>query len=410
MKKKVIDLLKWTEQYTGTDMVYAVKGSFWIVFGKVGLFFISFAKMFIFGKYADQEVYGVYAFILSMSAMLSVFSLPGINTSLIGAIAKKKDGTLDLAIKERFKFSLLGSLTSLMIVGWYIYNENQALALAFLAVAFFFPFQYVFPIFLSFWNGKKDFERSSKYELLSSILVATITIPVIIYTSSPLLIIIALFGSQSFFDGLLLLRTRKEKDNDEALEETISFGKNLTVMGAISAFVEQVDKVILWKFFGPAQLAIYSFAQLPIQKIEGAIPIGSLALPKIGERKFREIKDGIMKKFKKLFLIFAPITLTVILLAPLLYRLIFPQYIESIPYFQAFSLIILLSPFTLFSVSLVSEMKKKELYIIQMATPLFKIVLFLTLIPLFQIWGVVLAVVISRFFNGLLIFHFFRKI
>jgi len=345
-----------------------------------------------------------------MSAMLSIFSLPGVNTSLIKAIAKKKDGTLDLAIKERFKFSLLGSLASLMIAGWYIYNANQALALAFLVVAFFLPFQYVFPIFLSFWNGRKDFKRSSKYELLSAILVAAVTIPVIIYTNNPILIIVALFGSQSFLDGLLLLRTRKEKENEEVLEETIGFGKNLTMMLVISSFVGQIDKIILWKFFGPAQLAIYSFAQLPIQKVEGAMPIGSLALPKIGERNFQEIKVGIMKKFKKLFLISIPLFLAAFLSAPFLYKILFPQYIESVPYFQAFSFILLLSPFTLLSASLISEMRKKDLYIIQTATPFFKIALFLALIPFFQIWGVVLAAVISQLFNGILTFYFFKKL
>jgi O-antigen/teichoic acid export membrane protein len=410
IKERFLNFVIWSEKYVETDMLYAVKGSFWIIFGKVGLFLISFAKMFVFGRYAEQEVYGVYAFILSMSAMLSIFSLPGVNTSLIKAIAKKKDGTFDTAIKERFKFSLLGSLASLMIAGWYIYNANQSLALAFLVVAFFLPFQYVFPIFLSFWNGRKDFEKRSKYELLSAILVAAVTIPVIIYTNNPILIIIVLFGSQSFFDGLLLLRTRKEKKNGEVLEETIGFGKNLTVIGAISAFVEQVDKIILWKFFGPAQLAIYSFAQLPIRKAEGVIPIIPLALPKMGERNFQEIKVGIMKKFKKLFLISIPLFLVSIFSAPFLYKILFPQYIESVPYFQAFSFILLLSPFTLLSASLISEMRKKDLYIIQTATPFFKIILFLILIPLLQIWGVVLAIVISRLFNGILTFYFFRKL
>jgi len=410
IKERFFAFVAWSEKYVETDMLYAVKGSFWIIFGKVGLFLISLAKMFVFGRYAEQEVYGVYAFILSMSAMLSIFSLPGVNTSLIKAIAKKKDGTLDLAIKERFKFSLLGSLASLMIAGWYIYNANQALALAFLVVAFFLPFQYVFPIFLSFWNGRKDFKRSSKYELLSAILVAAVTIPVIIYTNNPILIIVALFGSQSFLDGLLLLRTRKEKENEEVLEETIGFGKNLTMMLVISSFVGQIDKIILWKFFGPAQLAIYSFAQLPIQKVEGAMPIGSLALPKIGERNFQEIKVGIMKKFKKLFLISIPLFLAAFLSAPFLYKILFPQYIESVPYFQAFSFILLLSPFTLLSASLISEMRKKDLYIIQTATPFFKIALFLALIPFFQIWGVVLAAVISQLFNGILTFYFFKKL
>lgn len=409
MKKKLIDFVRWSEKYAETDMIYALKGSFWIVFGKVGIFLVSFIKMFVFGRYLDQEVYGTYTFLLSMATILTVFTLPGINTSLVKAIAQKKDGTLDLAVKEKLSFSFLGSLASLLIAGWYIYNVNYNLAFGFLVIAAFLPFYNAFSVFVPFWNGRKDFARSNKYELLSVVLVAVVTVPVIILTNNPIIIIIALFGSQSLFNGLLLLKTRKEKKNEETLEDAVSFGKNLTVISAISVFVEQVDKVILWKFFGPVPLAIYSFAQLPIQKIESAIPISTLALPKMGERDFKEIKEGIMKKFKKLFLVFIPVTLLVVFFAPFLYKIVFPQYIDSVPYFQAFSLLLLFAPFMLLNTSLISEMKKKELYIIQTATPLFKIVLFLTLIPLFQIWGVILAVVLARLFGGVMTFYFFRK-
>jgi O-antigen/teichoic acid export membrane protein len=410
MKEKLINFIRWSEKYTETDMTYAVKGSFWIVFGKVGIFLVSFLKMFVFGRYIGQEAYGVYTFFLSMAAMLAIFTLPGINTSLVKAIAQKKDGTLDLAVKERLNFSFLGSLISLLIAGWYIYNINYTLALAFLIIAVFLPFYNAFSVFSPFWNGRKDFEKSNKYELLSVALVAVVTIPVVIFTNNPIIIIFALFGSQSLFNGLLLLKTRKEKKNEEVLEDAVTFGKNLTVMGAISALIEQVDKVILWKFFGPIPLAIYSFAQLPIQKIESAIPISTLALPKMGERDFKEIKEGIMKKFKKLVLIFIPITFLVAFFAPFLYKIVFPQYIDSVPYFQAFSLLLLFAPFALLGTSLISEMKKKELYIIQTATPLFKIILFLIFIPLFQIWGVILAIILARLFSGIITFYFFKKI
>jgi O-antigen/teichoic acid export membrane protein len=410
IKEKFIDFIRWSEKYVETDMLYAVKGSFWIVFGRVGIFLVSFLKMFVFGKYVDQEVYGMYAFFLSMAAILAIFTLPGINTSLVKAISQKKDGTLDLAVKEKLKFSFIGSVISLFVSVWYVYNTNHTFAVVFLVIAIFLPFYNSFSVFTAFWNGRKDFGKSNKYELLSVILIGVVTIPVIIFTNNILLIIIALFGSQSLFNGMMLLKARREKKNEEVLEGTIGFGKNLTAISAISFFVEQVDKVILWKFFGPAPLAIYSFAQLPIQKIESAIPISTLALPKMGERDFKEIKEGVMKKFKKLFLIFIPITFLVALSAPFLYKMIFPQYLESVPYFQTFSLLLLFAPFTLLGTSLVSEMKKKELYIIQTAAPLFKIILFLALIPFFQIWGVVLAIVISRLFNEILTFYFFRKL
>ncbi len=410
IKNKFIKFLRWSEKYLETDMVYAVKGSFWIIFGKIGIFIISFIKMIAFGRYATPEVYGTYAFIISMAGILSIFSLPGIDTALVRAISLRKDGTLKLAVNERLKFSLLGSLASLIVAGWYFYNQNYLLGPAFLVVGLLLPAQNVFSIFINFWMGRKDFEKSSKYELLSAFLVALVVLPVIILTNSPIIIIVALFGSQAIFNYLLLLNTLKKKENEDVDKEAITFGKNLTVMGAIAMIAGQIDKVILWKFFGPVSLAMYSFAQMPIEKIQGAIPIASLALPKMGEKSIKEMKGGVMKKFKKLFFIFVPLTIAVILIAPIFYKIVLPQYIESIPYFQGFALLLLLSPFALLSTSFLSEMKKKELYIIQTISPLTKILLFLILIPFFGIWGVVTAILLSSFLGSMLSFYFFRKL
>ena len=411
MKEKIIQLLRWTEKYTETDMVYATKGSFWIMFGTIGLSLIAFLKMLAFGRWMDQDVYGRYIFIISMAAILAIFSLPGLFTSLITAVAKGKEGTLNLAVKERLKYSLLGSTAALVASSWYLYNQNMELAIAFLIVAIFLPFQSSFNLFSAFWWGKSDFKRQSKYSLAVSALTTSVMIPVIIFTDRLIWIILAFFISHSVFNGLFFFKTSKRKENNEILPEAISFGKSLTIMGAIDHFASQVDKIILWKFFGPVQLAIYSFAQIPIQQIQGIIPIASLALPKIGEKGITaEMKKGLMRKFKKLFLISVPMAAIAALSAPIFYQVALPQYIESVAYFQAFSFLIALSPFSLLGVALVAEMKKREIYIIQITVPILKMILFLALVPFWGIWGVVAAILIAGTINGLLNLYFFLKI
>ncbi len=409
-KKKFVDFLRWSEKYIETDMVYAFKGSFWILFGKVGVFLISFAKMIVFGRYASQETYGIYTFIISMAIIVGIFSLPGIKTSLVKAIAQKKEGTLNLAIKEKLKFALISSFLCLLLSGWYFLNQNNVLALGFLVIAFLIPFQSVFTIFHSFWIGRKNFEKGSKYEIISAFLVALVVIPIIILTDDPVLIILSLFASQAFFNGIILIKTLRQKENEETMPETISFGKSLTIISGITSFADQIDKVIIWNFLGATPLAIYSFAQTPIKKIQALIPITHLALPKIGEKNIKEIKQGIIKKFTKLFLIFVPLALFVILIAPYFYKLFFPLYVESVVYFQAFSVLIALSPFLLLNTALVAEMKTREIYVAKTITPLFKIILFLALIPFFKIWGIVFAILISEIIKGIITFYYFKKI
>ena len=410
MKQKIIDLLRWSEKYTGTDMIYLAKGGAWTFLANAGVSFIALLTMMAFGHFLDVETYGIYTYIVTMAGLFGIFSLPGINTALFKSVAQKKEGTLFLAVKTKLKWSLIGSVVFLLIAGWYFLNQNSTLGLLFSAGALFLPFISVFPIFSPFWQAKKKFDTYCKYELISDIFIAISLVAAIILTKNIIMIVLAYFLSHTVFYGIILKKTLKRAAGQEEDETAISFGKNLTVMGAIAGVAEQIDKVIIWKFLGPVSLAIYSFAQMPVYKINSLLPIATLALPKLGEKNIKEIKAGIMKKFTKLFLLTIPLSIFIVLTAPYLYKIIFPRYVESVPYFQALAIIIFLSPFTLISASLISAMKKKELYLIQTVTPSLKIILFLVLIPLFQIWGAIFSVLISQVLNGLLVLYFFRKI
>lgn len=410
LRKKFIDFLRWSEKYTGTDMVYAVKGSFWVALGKTGIFTIAFFKMLVFGRFAPLEVYGIYSYILAMVYTFGIFALPGINTSLVKAIAQKKEGTLFLAVKEKLKWSLVGAGGMLLLAFWYLMKRNYILGPAFFICAIFLPFVSSFTIFSAFWMGRKRFDTQSKYDVGSIFLIEVVVILVIIFTNNVFLIILSLLVSQTTFNGIFLQKTLKKTINKEKDYQSIAFGKNLTVLGVVSLLSAQIDKIIIWKFLGPVSVAIYSFAQFPITKIKSIIPITHLALPKLGERNIKEIKKGIIQKFKKLFFFVVPVVFLIILIAPFLYQIFFPKYLDSVPYFQALALTLLFAPFLLLGASFVAEIKKKELYIIQTVTPFLKIILFFALIPFWGIWGIVASILISKVSGDLLSLYFFKKI
>jgi len=288
---------------------------------------------------------------------------------------------------------------------------NNLLGVSFILVALFLPFRGTFPIFAAFWNGKKRFDIQAKYQVISAFLSALLIIPVIYFTNNVIIIIAVFLFAHTLFDWILYRKTEKQTINKEQDLNAILFGKHLTLMGGLKAIADYLDKIAIWHFLGAIPLAIYSFAKLPIQKVRELIPIAHLALPKLGENKIDESrKKGIISKFLRLFLITVPVAAILALIAPLIYQLFFPQYLESIVYFQALSIIIALSPFLLLEASLVSEMKKRALYAINIVTPLLKIILFLALIPYLGIWGIILAILASELLKGILSLYFFLRI
>jgi len=406
---KIINFLRWLERYTQTDMVYVAKAGFWWIFGRIGIFSIAFLTMIAFAHWLPKETFGVYRYILSLTGILVIFSLPGMNTALIRAVSRGYEGMLSLCCKEKFKWGTIGSGICFLVSLWYFWHQNFILGLSFFIAAIFLPFLNSFDLFIYFWQGKKRFDLQSKYLILLRFFNALILIPVIFFTDNLVLIVLAYFGAFTFFSAIFFKITSKVVKNQETDRETFSFGKHLTLMGGAPIFSQHIDKIIIWQFLGPLPVAIYSFAQIPILRIHELIPIFPLALPKLSERNVREIKKELFKKFLKLFLVSIPLALFFILIAPFLYRTFFPVYLESVPYFQALALTLILAPFSLLGTSLVAEMRKKELYLLHFTSPFLQIILFLILIPFYGIWGAIVASLIASLFGGILVLYFFKK-
>ncbi len=410
IKQKTIRLLRWCEKYFKTDMLYAARGSFWILMGRIGMYAVSFLTMAAFSRYVTKETYGTYQYVISLVAVFGILALPGVNTALVRSVARKKEGTIRLAIKTKLKSSLIGSFLLAVIALWQIYKGNTETGAAILVGAVFFPARQTFVIYQNFWQGRMRFDIKTKYSIISAAFSAAVLIPVIYMNRSTAEITFALFFSLVLIDGIMLLKTLKSLENNTIDDEAIPYGKHLSVMKSLSFFTQYLDRIIVWSFLGPFEVAVYSFAYLPIEKLRQACPVSALSLPKLSEKNISVIKPGIFSKTKTLFLITLPITALVILLAPYIYRFLFPEYMSSVPYFQALAGLIALTPFHLMGSALTAAKQQKALYILNTAVPIAKIILFLTLVPFFQIWGIVFSLLGGTFISGMLTLYFFSKI
>lgn len=411
MKRIQERFLTWLADFTKTDIRYVLRNGSWIVLGRIGLFLGSFALTLAFSHLVSKETYGTYQYIISVIGVVSIISLPGIDIALVRSIAQKKEGSYRHATAVRLRWSLLGSCVLGLFALWYGIHHNTVLALSFLVAGLFFPFMQALDAFEYFWNGRKNFQKSMLHTGLSFLIPAGITTAVLFFTDN-LIIIIA-----SFVMGYTLVRifftwyAYRHIANNERDGEMVSLGKTLTLVQGIDIAVTYVDKLFLWFFVGPVAVAIYSFAQMPVTKAQLLTPIQMLALPKLseGEEGFPN-KHLILKKFYKLFLFTTPLTIGLMLIAPPLFRIFFPQYPESIPYLRVLLSVIALMPFTLLNTSLISTLQKKEVSWIQLIMLGTRCLLFFLLIPPFGIWGAVGTVLVTEIERALLTLFFFLRI
>lgn len=411
LKIKIRRLLVWSQKYTQTDMVYLAEGGFWLTLGQMVSTAASFLLAIAFANLLDPITYGNYRYVLSLIGMLSVLTLTGMGIAITQATARGLEGSFYTGFKTKLKWSLLASLASIGLAGYYWLQGNNLLPIPLLISATFLPLMQASQVYKDLLIGKKLFDIQTKYSTLSQIISSGIIIVVLFLTKNLFWLIAAYLVSYTFLNYFFYLITKlKFKPNKKEDPKTLSYGKHLSLITIFNHVASYIDRFLIFHYLGAAELAIYHFATLPPEQIKGLFKnIQSLALPKFSEKTKKELKSTIFKKAGKFFLILLPITGFYILVAPLLYKIFFPQYLDAIFYSQIFILYLLFTPATLSTVALQSQKAQKQLYQLNISGPIIKIILFFLLVNYYGLLGVILARVISNFLTSGLSLALVRK-
>jgi len=391
-------LLKWSERYTKTDMLYVTKSGFWVSVGQ-GLTTVSgLALSIAFANLLPKEAFGTYKYFRSVASIIAAFSLTGMGAMVVQSVARGYEGSLRAATKMRLKWGLLMMLIAFCGAGYYFFQDNAQLATGLLIIGVMLPIMKGFSLYGSFLQGKQQFRAQAVFNFINSIVPAGSLIALLFFTDDPLIILFVYFIAQTITAvGLYTIVTRHFRPNTKQEEGMSSFGKHLSVMNVFSEIGGNVDKILLWHFLGPAQLAIYTFALAPVREISKPKKVlMTIAFPKLSKRRIEDLKASLPYRVIIATVALVPFVLAYILVAPYLYALIFPQYMDSVIYSQVFAAIILVTPMTIFGKVLTAHAKQKQLYIVRMTSSVFKIVLLAALVPLYGLWGAIAALMISR--------------
>jgi len=411
IKSKITNILIKTQKYTGTDNIYIATHGSYLTLGNIISTVTSFFLAMAFARLLPKNIYGQYDYILSLITLIGIFALPGMETAIVQVVARGIEGNFKEAVKKRFKYALLGSIVCFLLGVYFFINHNIAFSISFFVATIFFPLMEPSASYLSYLGGKKLFGVQVKYSTLTQIIASICTIITLFLTRNLIILILVYFASNTILRIYFLLRTlKKYPPNENRDSKCINFGKHLTVIEIIETIAGQLVNILLFNFLGAIQLAIYSFVTLPTkQALYFLKNIRQLVLPKLAARPTEEIRKTLLKKVGKSFLFIVPPIVIYILIAPYIYKIFFPQYMDSVFYSRLFILTLLAFPFTILSTTFSAKMMKKEIYQISIFTNIAKIILLLIMIPFYGIMGAVIAQLLTQLFYAIIVFIFFKK-
>lgn len=294
IKKIIYKLLKKSEKWTKTDMIYLAEGGFWLSLGKIISSLSGLLLAIAFANLLTKEDYGTYKYALSIISLLTIPTLSGINTALNRSIAQGNDKSFFISVRTKIKWGLIGGILSLLLAGYYyFYQENITLVFCFLISSIFIPFMDSIMVYQSILIGKKKFKMLSSQNAIINSIAAIVMIIILLLTKNLFAVLFSYFISHTTLRFVFLLFTLKKiKLNQNEDNTVISYGKHLSLMGVIGTISSQIDKILIFQFLGGADLAIYSLAiTIPEQARMFLKNINVLVIPKMSQNASLTKKD-----------------------------------------------------------------------------------------------------------------------
>lgn len=386
-------------------MVYLAGGGFWVVLGQFTSSVLAFVLSVAFANLVAPSDLGQYKYVLSVAGIVSAFSLTGLGTAVTQAVSTGHDRALVDGFRASLRWSIGMITLTLGASLYYFYKNNDFLGVSLLLVALVQPLLNSTALYNSFLIAKKLFKDLTLKQAGCTALTTLSLIATLFFTTDPLTLVIVYFSSALVGNGLAFFQAARHIPKQGAhADGLIGYAKNLSLMGVIGAIAGQIDKVVIFQFVGAAELAMYAFTIAIPEQIWGVVKgVGNMMLPKFAAyKRSRSLHDALPWKIALMGFFLLVATVVYVVLAPLLFALLFPAYMSAVPYsqFYALSLVALTS---VIPVSMLTALRKERaLYTLNISTSLLQIAAIVPMAMYFGLWGVVVTRVVMRYITFVL--------
>ena len=377
-----------------------------VIFSLAGL-----ATQYLLTHNLTKEHYGLLVWVGTIIALLSPFGLPGISTSIVGAVARGYEGNFVRGTWLEILGGTVGGLVLFGISGYYWFGEHvQTRALIFLVASVLGPGLWL-DTHQCYWNGKKNFKALFWWAVPVRLLQLFAIAAVLYFSSNPILVFATQAGIQAIANIATAIGIMKiKKINREISNNYQSYGWFYTRLSAIGSVTAYLDKLIIGLFFGLESLAVFAVGELLyayFYKTPSSF-LTQIFQPRLAEMEVRQAAQWVRNRQKYLISVMALSVLVIGIVIPVAYPLLFSEkYNESIFYAYLFLGCILLgTPTFLIGTLIKSHAMQKETKIAWMILNLTPLIL----VPLFSwLWGLV-GIIAARACTNLFISTYYYNL
>jgi O-antigen/teichoic acid export membrane protein len=360
----------------------------------------------VFARYVSKETFGTYQYLLSFFSIVTAFTLLGMNTAVIRAVAQGYEGTMRTSVTIQLKYGIVPFLIAAAGALYYWHAGNLFLAMGLLIIGICTAPLYAFNTYGALLVGRKDFKSNTLISLVANTLYYSALCGAALLSDSPLVILGVNLGIQVIMYFIIYrFVLRRYRPNDKVDTGALSYGLHLSAMSVFGSVAAQVGSVLTFHFLGPAALALFGFASAIPGRLAAIFFkfLGDVALPKFAKRTAAEIRALLWHKMLVAYGVGFVLAIISAASMPFLFSLLFPTYTEAVPYAMFICIGIFLGAANFLPhAALTALQRTRELYIINIANPIASIIFPLIGILLFDLWGLVVSGLITILFSVIL--------
>jgi len=400
-------------RFMKTDADVLFRGTFWLSLGSLAGMGVAFALSVLYARYITKDVYGEYRYVLSVLSTLGIFTFPGLGIATTRAIARGFERTYYHTAKLIFRLSSLVAVFGVIISAYYFLTGQTRIAAALGLGSVLIPFVEGLGNWRGLLDGLGKYKTKSMWnsaiKLSYGITMIVVVVACYLLHISPLGTLLALVGTYYGVHGIgnifALWRARPLINPETSTDPSATmYGMHLSFAGMIATIATYLDSVVIYNILGAEQLALYAFAIAPPEQLKSLLSNTALvSYTKLSLRTHTTAVTEIIRTLPRKALracgISVALVIVYIVAAPFVYNVFFPKYTSSVLLSQIFALSLLVFPFGVFNTALDAIGNVRALYMNHSFAPIIQIILILVCIPLWGLWGAVVARVAGRYLN-----------
>lgn len=398
MKNRLISFLRWSERYTKTDMVYLATTGWWLNLNIVIMSVLSLVMSIVFANLLSPAAYGMYQYLLSLSVLVAAISLAGMNAAVAQAVARGYEGVLRAAVRAQLKWALIPVSLSSAASLYYFLHGNIELGIGLAAIALFTPLSNAFNTYVSLLEGKREFRSLFVFTNLTNVVsYGSLVLAMLWVRDAAILVVVNLAVNTAVMAYAYYKTLQLYTPNDRIDPTALPYGRHLSVISAFATIMNQLGSILVFHFLGAAELAVYGLATMLPERAGTLFSfIGTASFPKFANQPLSSIRENLLTKVMKIAFAAILVAGLYALVAPFLFRLLFPHYLSAVSFSQFYAPIIaLLAVTSVANMTLTAKRLTRELYVINFVQPLLLVGLQLSLLLSWGIWGMLIAKIIS---------------